>query len=300
MSNNIELRHLRYFSILAEELHFRRAAERLYITQPGLSRQIISLEESLGVRLFNRNKKSVNLTQAGVYFKDETDFILNHLHHVSNQIKAIDAGRKGEVRIGFVGSAMQKVIPEILIKLNKNYPGINATLDELTNQRQIYDLIHDRLDVGFLRIRRIPEDLKLLPVYTETFSLVLPVDHIINSKNFKNVAQLKAEPFILFSRDYSPEYYSMVMSIFEDHGFTPNIHHKSVHANTIYRLVENGLGIAIVPTSLAEGFDLKIKFIELIDIPQRTTLYLCWKHLNRNPAMKSFLSVIDPKKEMDM
>ena len=137
-------------------------------------------------------------------------------------------------------------------------------------------------------------------MYSETFSLVLPTDHPINEDNFKNVGQLKTEPFILFSRDYSPEYFSLIMSIFENHGITPSINHKSVHANTIYRLVENRLGIAIVPTSLAEGFDLNIKFIELNDIPQRTTLYVCWKSSNRNPAMKSFLTLIDTKIEMDM
>jgi DNA-binding transcriptional LysR family regulator len=297
MSYNIEIRHLRYFSALAEELHFRKAAEKLYITQPGLSRQIKILEEQLGVQLLKRNKKSVSLTRAGNYLKTETDYILNHILHVSAQVKAIGDGHKGEIRIGFVGSAMQKVIPELLLKLDDEYPGVSASLEELSNQSQINQLMNDKLDIGFVRLRRTPNEIQSIAVNRETFSLVLPQNHHLDKNNFNNLGQLKDEHFILFSRIYSPDYFSTVMSLFDDQSFVPTISHKSVHANTIYKLVENNLGIAIVPTSLSKGFDLKIKFIELDKIPQRTTLYLCYKKNNRNPAMKNFLSLVKGIKE---
>lgn len=292
MNYNIELRHLRYFSALADELHFRKAAERLYITQPGLSRQIMLMEEEMGVELFKRSKKHVSLTQAGEYLKEEAEYIINHIRHVINQARSIQSGHEGELRIGFVGSAMQEVIPSLLLKLNKSNPGIRTSLDELSNDQQILNLMHDKLDIGFIRKNSVPDEINIQPVTQETFSLILPHNHKIDSTNYINVKQLKDESFILFNRTYSPEYFSNVMSIFEDQGFTPHITHKSVHANTIFRLVENGLGIAIVPTSLTSGFDMKVKFIELRDITQRTILYACFKEGNRNTALKYFIQFL--------
>ena len=116
----LELRHYRYFLAVAEELHFRRAAEKLFISQPGLSTQIKQMEELLGVQLFVRDKKKVRLTPAGAYLKNEVDFVLNHLNQVKRQVKRIGEGQMGEVRIGFLGSAMQNVIPDLLLKLEKN------------------------------------------------------------------------------------------------------------------------------------------------------------------------------------
>ncbi|NNF33014.1 MAG: LysR family transcriptional regulator [Saprospiraceae bacterium] len=292
MNYNIEIRHLRYFNALAEELHFRKAAERLYITQPGLSRQIMLMEEEMGVELFKRSKKHVSLTQAGEYFKEETEYILNHVQHVINQARSIQSGHEGELRIGFVGSAMQKVIPDLLLNLNKSNPGIRTSLDELSNDQQILNLMHDKLDIGFIRKNDVPDEIVIHPVTKETFSLVLPEDHILNGINFNDVSQLKDESFILFNRLYSPEYFSNVMSIFEDQGYTPHITHRSVHASTIFRLVENGLGIAIVPTSLTSGFNMKVKFIELKNIQQRTILYVCYKEGNRNSALKHFIQFL--------
>ena len=292
MNYNIELRHLKYFNILAEELHFRKAAEKLFISQPGLSRQIKLMEEEMGIILLNRDKKKVTLTRAGEYFKEEVQYILNHLQHVIRQVQSIQSGDLGELRIGFVGSAMQEVIPEILLSLNKKYPKINTSLHELSNEQQIDDIIHDKLDVGFVRKKRVPDGIYIQPMMEESFCLVLPSDHDINEKNFTDVSQLKDDNFILFDKAYSPEYFNIVMSIFEDQGFVPHITHKSVHAGTIFKLVENGMGMAIVPSSLKKGFNMDVKYIELNSIPQRTTLYLIRKHGNRNPAMKHLLELV--------
>src|SRR5690606_20055379 len=116
---------------------------------------------------------------------------------------------------------------------------------------------------------RVPKGLEVKPVFEDTFSLVLPQDYPIDAKNFKSIDQLVHEDFILFSQDYSPEYYDTVLSICEDSGFVPNVSHKSVHAQTIFKLVENKLGIAIVPTTLQHGFQMKVKFIERKNIKQR-------------------------------
>jgi DNA-binding transcriptional LysR family regulator len=292
MSNQIEFRHLNYFQTVAQELHFRKAAEKLFITQPALSRQIQQLEEYVGVELFKRDKRNVSLTKAGEYLLKESHFLFDHLQFIKDNIQHISKGDEGEIRIGFVGSAMQSVIPALLKKINKNSPGIHFVLTELTNQDQIDQIRNDQLDLGFIRTMRLPEGLNKLDVFEETFCLVLPKSHKVSSKNFKDISDLENENFILFSSQYSHGYYDKIMSIFEDQGFTPKIAHESVHANTIFRLVENELGIGIVPNSLKHGFDLNIKFIELKNIPQRTVLSAIWKQQSRNHILNKVVNVL--------
>ena len=285
MSNQIEFRHLKYFQVVAKELHFRKAAEKLFITQPALSRQIQQLEEYVGAELFKRDKRNVSLTPAGEYLLKESQFLFEHLSFIKDNIRHISKGDEGEIRIGFVGSAMQSVIPALLKKVNKKLPGIHFVLTELTNQDQVDLIRNNQLDIGFIRTMRLPEGLKKLDVFEEPFCLVLPKSHPISAKSFNNISDLEKENFILFSSQYSHGYYDKIMSIFEDQGFSPKVAHESVHANTIFRLVENELGVGIVPSSLKQGFDLDIKFIELNNIPQRTTLSAIWKEESRNPIL---------------
>lgn len=292
MGYQLELRHFNYFLAVAEELHYRKAAERLFISQPGLSRQIKQMEEILDTQLFIRDKKKVALTAAGAYLQGELEFLLNHLDLTKKQLKWIAKGDFGEVRIGFLGSAMQNVVPDLLLQLKKVHPGIKTSLEELSNRAQLNALLKDRLDIGFVRLARVPDEVNSKPVFEDTFSIVLPKDHSITQKNFKGVHQLSEEEFVLFAQDYSPLYYDMIMSICEDAGFTPKVSHKSVHAQTIFKLVENNLGIAIVPTSLQYGFQMNVKFIELKKIPQKAVLSVIWKPDNRNPALHHCMNLL--------
>ena len=297
MSYQLELRHYRYFKVVAEELHYRKAADRLFISQPGLSRQIKQMEETLGVQLLVRNKRKVELTAAGRYLKDEIDFIFNHLALTRKHLKLIDKGEEGELRIGFLGSAMQNVIPDLLLKMSQQYPGISTSLEEMSNGLQVVAIDKDRLDIGFVRLARVPHGIKIRPVYQDTFSVVLPAEHPLTERSFESIRQLEMENFILFSSDYSPTYYDKIMSIFEDQGFTPHITHKSVHAHTIFKLVELGLGVSIVPTSLQYGYDQNVKFIELKGIHQSALLSMIWKEGNRNPVLSKVLSLV--KKDVE-
>jgi DNA-binding transcriptional LysR family regulator len=285
MSYQLEIRHLNYFMAVAEELNYRKAAEKLFISQPGLSRQISQMEALLGVQLFERTKRKVELTAAGEYLRHEAHFLINHINRTQVELQRIHAGTQGEINIGFIGSAMQQVIPELMVKMNAHFPETKVSLEEMSNGSQVEKMEKGELDFGFVRLARVPAGFHMHPVLEDTFSVVLPKDHILNEQNFKGVEQLAKEHFILFSSDYSPLYYDMIMSICEDKGFSPNVSHKSVHAPTIFKLVERGLGVAIIPSALQYGFDLDVKFIELKNIPQRTTLSVIWKKANRNPAM---------------
>ncbi|MEP1085443.1 LysR family transcriptional regulator [Algoriphagus sp.] len=288
----MELRHLNYFKAVAEELNFRKAAERLYISQPGLSRQIKQLEEMLEVKLFDRDQKHVELTAAGAFFKNEVEFVLNHLDLTRSQLKLIAAGKIGELRVGFLGSASNQILPDLLGKLNASHPLISTSLEELSNAVQVEMIEKDKLDLGFVRLASVPNDLEMKVVLRDSFSLVVPKNHAIQENDFTSVNQFKDESFVLFSSDYSNLYYEQIIGICRDAGFSPKIRHKSVHALTIFKLVENGLGVAIVPTSLKEGYELNVRFMEIPDIGQFTELSAIWKGGNRNPALKQVLPLL--------
>jgi DNA-binding transcriptional LysR family regulator len=293
MSNQLEFRHFRYFLAVAKELHFRKAAERLYISQPGLSRQIKQMEANLDVKLFDRNNRKVALTKAGQYLKKELETNFKRLDDILSQAKLLNDGIDGNLKIGYIGSAMQKSIPEFLLKFRDTSPNTLVNLTELDNNSQIQALLNQEIDIGFVRLERVPEGLEMHSVLEETFSLVLPKKHAINASNFEQLSQFKDEHFILFDASYSESYYEKVMQIFDDSGFYPAILHSTVNASSIYRLVENNFGISIVPTSLQGGYNLDVKFIELTNIRQRTTLKIVWNRKSTNPLLKSFLNVVN-------
>ncbi|MGG7466849.1 LysR family transcriptional regulator [Chryseobacterium arthrosphaerae] len=292
MSYQIELRHLKYFQVLSNELSFRKASEKLFISQPGLSRQIKQMEEIFNVTLFNRTKKKVELSEAGLYLKKEVDFIFNHLINIKEQLENISQGRQSELRIGFLGSAAEKIIPDCVVKLNRIYPEIRTVLQEMPNKLQVKLLEEHQLDIGFVRLQNIPEDISKHLIHQDSFSLVLPKNHPIDNIDDETFKSLYKESFIFFSSEDSPHYFDVIMSICEDHGFRPKVFHKSINALTIYKLVEEGLGIAILPTSLQYGYDLNVKFLELNYIPQKTELYMVWKESNRNPILKDIINYL--------
>ena len=288
----MELRHLRYFLALGKELHFAKAAEKLFITQPALTKQIQQLEGELATKLLKRTKRSVALTPAGRHFMDEAEYILNHLDQVVDTTKRKGQGESGEIRIGFVGSAMQNVIPTLLEKMSISHPNVHASLDELNNKDQLDAIAHDKLDIGFVRLESVHAGFEQKVVFEDSFSLVISKKHAVQPKNFKSLDQFRDESFILFSNDYSQEYYDNIMSIFTDHGFEPKVSHRSVQANSIFRLVERELGVAIVPSSLMDGVALDVAFIPLDHLPQRTKLMAIWDSKNRNESLSKFLGLM--------
>ena len=298
MKHQIEIRHLRYFLAVAEELHFRKAADKLFVSQPGLSRQIKQMEEELGFALFERSNRRVTLTKAGKYLKDEVEHIIKNLEDTFNHAQLIHEGMEGQISFGYVGSAMQNVIPELLLQIREDYPNIHYSLREMENPEQIDALLLNDVDLAFVRLEKVPKGLDIRPVFEDTFSLVLPKDYDLTHINLESLFQFKNEDFILFDQSYSPAYYEQVMQIFEQSGFQPNISHNTVHASTIFRLVENNLGLSIVPSSLKLGYDMNVKFIELDKIPQRTILSVAWNQDNRNPILGKILTKIFKSKRI--
>ena len=292
MTNQLEFRHLHYFLVLADTLHYREAAEKLYISQSALSQQIQRLEFILGKSLFIRNNRKVRLSAEGILFKQEAMLIQNQATVSMERWKSAVSGKQGLLKIGFVASAMQTYLPTIIKKFTETHPNIEFYLNDLSNTDQLSALEAGRIDIGFIRSNVVPATLKIKSVFKEKFALVLPSDHTISTSNFKDVSQLSDESFILLPNENSQMYYDQIVALCNDYGFAPKISHRSIHAPTIFKLVEGGLGISIVPNSLRDDHNTKIKFIELDNVPQETELFAVWPQKNTNLALPFFLEML--------
>lgn len=292
ITNQIELRHLNYFKLLAEELHYRKAAEKLFISQSALSQQIKQLEQYLGHALFDRNNKRVVLNEAGKLFYKDAVQVIQKMQIAVNNVQLLQKGNTGQLGISFVASAMQSILPVLLKQFNSDCPNIEFHLEELTNKEQLLALEKGDIDLGFMRSNQVGQDMMIKSVYKETFTLVLPTDHPMSAQDFKHIGELKDEYFILFPNDQSQLYYQQIINLCADQGFIPKLSHRSIHAPTIFKLVENGMGLSIIPTSLATSGNPGVKFIELKNIPQQTELYAVWKKINDNPALPYLLEML--------
>ena len=288
----MELRHLRYFLTLAQDLHFSKAAEKLNIVQPALSRQIKELEKELGFRLFERNKRNVHLTAAGDYFKKEAASIFGTLEEARQTAKLIAEGLSGEIRIGYVGSAAYKVIPELIASINKEFPNAQVYLSEQSSAQQVEQLQNGQLDICFIRNTTTGKNIVQKIITEDTFSLVFPTSHWFAKKKINSLEELKNERFILPPKNNGEEYHAHILSIFQDAGFKPFILHESAHASTILKLVENNLGISLLPTFYKKVVTEKVKFIELTGIPQRSILSAIWMKESKNKLIKDCTKIL--------
>jgi DNA-binding transcriptional LysR family regulator len=289
----MEFRQLQYFLGVASELHFSRAAEKLFIAQPALSRQIQQLEENLGVLLFERDKRNVKLTPAGEYLQGEATQLLSQVEHITKRTQLIHKGEEGEIKIGHPGSAIYSVIPPILTNLRLHFPQIKAKLSEVLEDDLFGNLKNYQLDVGFIREPFAHKNIVSKVIFEESFALVLPENHWISQENFTSLAQVKYEPFVLPPRYAGSAYYDLLIRMCEHEGFTPNISHESNFGATILRLVEHNLGVSLMPISYKFSSAMRVKFIELTDIPERTHLSIAWRKNDTNPVLLNFLKAAE-------
>ncbi|WP_257667067.1 LysR family transcriptional regulator [Parapedobacter tibetensis] len=268
---------LENFLILTETLNFRKASEQIYIAQPALSRQIQQLEEEVGAELFDRTKKQIKLTPAGVYFKNEVFKLIHQLKQTIRITAQVHTGKAGEIRIGHASSAMHSVLPALLRYMEKEVPNLKASLVEGTNELIFNKLTDNEVDFGFVPNAFVPEGLSSSIVYKENYLLILPKDHLIDQSNFKDLKDCTKEKWILHPQAEGFGYMEEILKIINSYGYAPNIAHRSPNTSSVLRMVEAGLGITMMGKSTIKGFNLNIKAIELKNVPNQLDMKLVWK-----------------------
>ncbi len=248
----MELRQLRYFVAVAEELHFRRAATRLHISQPPLSQQIRQLEDEMGCRLLSRTRRRVELTAAGEAFLRDARALLAELDGAVATARRIDAGQTGRLRINFVGSALLSIVPRIVQRFRAANPSVEIELRERSTVDQLKSVTGGVVDVGLIR-PPIAEDhaLRVELVLRERTLAALPANHPLAALRRVPLRRLAAEPLVLFPRDQAPGFHDLLVNSLAGTGTPVNVVQNAPEMLTIIGLVATGLGVSLVPASVA-------------------------------------------------
>lgn len=248
----MELRHLRYFRAVAEELHFGRAAERLLIAQPPLSQQIRQLERELGVTLLTRSTRSVELTPAGRVFLDRTVKILAAVDDASEQARRIAEGMEGRLVIGCVGSATYSLLPLLVRALRKTLPAVDLSVrGEMLAPAQLAALHAGEIDIGLLRPPVTDPDITVETIRRDRLLIALPAGHPYAERTALSAFDLRDEDFISHAGRGRSRMSALVTTLCSDAGFAPRIRHEVEETSTLVTLVAAGLGVAVVPEPTA-------------------------------------------------
>lgn len=285
----MEIQQIKYFLALSQELHFWNTAERMFITQSALSRQIKALEDELGVRLFERNKRSVKLTQAGIFLRDQWLPLLDEINRIHLQAKKIHDGTFGYVRIGYPGSIAYSFMPELLTRISNTLPELKVELIEPTDISFEQLLLNYQMDLAFRRDPAENPSLQSTCLYSEPFALVVPSNHYLNEQNFTGLHDLKDEKFILSNLAQTTFYTASLRQIFEDYDFNPNVYIETDFGGMVLGLVSKGLGISILPFSYSFSALPNVRFITL---PYKVNLFVTWRREDKSPDLRNILQQV--------
>ena len=295
----MDLQQIKYFLTLAQELHFWHTAERVFITQSALSRQIKALEDELGLKLFERNKRKVKLTEAGAFLRDQWLPLLDEIERIHRQAKKIHEGEYGSIRIGYPGSIAYGFLPDLITSIAHSLPELKVELVEPTDTSFEQLLLDYQMDLAFRRDPAENPALQSICLYSEHFSLVVPNNHHLDEQNFKGLQDVKEEKFILSGLHHKTFYVASLRQIFKDNAFEPNVHIESDFGGMIISLVSKGLGVSILPNSFSFSAHPGVRFIKL---PHQVNLYVIWRREDKSPVLRNVLTQVEqiaPKFKMN-
>jgi DNA-binding transcriptional LysR family regulator len=288
----MELRHLRYFVAVAEEGHFGRAARRLFISQPPLSRQIRDLEEELGVELLERRGPRFRLTDAGQQFLEGARQTLAQAERATGRARQAARGVAGFLSIGYTPTGDLQILPRILKPFHRAYPGVQLELRILPPTPQIEDLRRERIHVGFLRMPVDAPDLRIEHVCREPLLLAIPERHPLARRRRIRLSSLAQEPFLMFPRPLAPSYYDELIGFFRGAGFSPLIAHELESLQTMLALVAAGLGLALLPSSIRDIRRSGVVYRDLLGHVPHVDMAVAYLERNRSEVLRQFLDVV--------
>jgi DNA-binding transcriptional LysR family regulator len=291
-NNGMELRRLRYFVAVAEELSFSRAAQRLHISQPPLSNQIKQLEEELGVRLFERTNRGVRITEAGHLLLEEARRIFAQVDQATRMVQRVGHGEVGQLTLGFVPSASYEVLPPILRAFTDRFPEVELFLREMRPDRIVQRLHTKQIDAGFLYLPVEDPTLNIECVSREPLVLALAETHPLASEPQVELQTLMEEPFILPARYQMSGLYGQVARACHQAGFIPNAVQKDVWAMpTIVSLVAGGIGVALVPASVQNSPRKGVVYKTVSGLSPTVELGVISRRDDPSVVLNSFLQV---------
>lgn len=296
----MELRHLRYFTTLAEELHYGRAAGRLYIAQSALSKQIASLERELGVRLFDRTRRRVELTPSGQLLLPEAQRLVELSARFEQSASRVRAGVLGILRLGYTGPVAEAMLPEILRLHHRRYPETILSLREATTQVVLDDVRDGVFDAAFIRYTSGETGLERLEVKTEPAIVAVPTDHPFARREQIRFAELRGQPLVMMTRAVEPELFDHAIALCAEAGFSPSIVHEADSVQTSLSMVDSGLGLAVVTSSARLTARAGVCYVAVVDPTPTVTLSLVYRGGHGSPALGAFLdSVAAVKRQWD-
>lgn len=286
----LALQQLHAFTVLAEELHFGRAAERLGIAQPPLSQQIRRLELKVGHPLFDRGPGRIALTAAGHELLPAARRALDEVAGGLDAARRAGTGTAGRIRIGFAASLALTVLPELLRAYRTRYPGVDMEIREMTTAPQVAALHGQTIDVGLLREPPDGEQgLAVEPLLAEGFVAVLPAAHPLAARRVVPVAALADEPFVLLPRAAGPTVHDRILDLCRERGFEPRIGQHAVEWQTVSALVEAGLGVSLAPASIRRIRLRGVAYRRIEPDTARTVVGMSWRSDDPNPLVARFL-----------
>lgn len=292
----MNLRQLRYFVAVAEELHFGRAAVRLHMSQPPLSQQIRNLEEILGVTLFKREKKHIELTFAGQVFLDSARKLLEQSQLAIHTARRAAKGEVGTLVIGYASSIpFTGLIGRVVREFRCQRPDVQLRIREMRAVDQIKALVERDIDIGFAR-EPLPQThprVESRCVYRETFVLALPTDHPLSNAPSVRLADLRQDAFVLYPRDCGTVLYDQVIRLCHGAGFSPNVIQETPQFASVLDLVSAGLGISIVPASTANASLPNVRFCPISDTTEQTAVAMVYRKEESSAALAAFLAMTE-------
>jgi DNA-binding transcriptional LysR family regulator len=287
----MDLRQIRSFLSIAETLHFGRTAKLIHLSQPALSLQIRALEEDVGVRLFERNRRKTTLTAAGVAFRDDAVAALSQLDQAIRRAKMAASGKLGLLRIGFVSTAGSKIVPNIVRQFRKSNPEVEFSLRNILTAEQVQMLEAGSLDVGFLRMPVGEHSaLDVVTVHREPFVLVVPSSHKLAKRKRVRLRDVAGEDFVMYERTYAPGFHDLMFGILRDAKIVPNVSQTAVEIPMLISLVASGMGVAILPLSAVQHSVASVIACDILDKIPMSEIGMAVRNGTRAAVVDNFRS----------
>lgn len=288
----MELRHLKYFVTVAEELNFRRAAERLYMEQPPLSRQIRQLEEELGVELFHRNKRGVSLTKAGEAFLDEARLTLAQAERATQIVRQFNEAQQKNLTIGFSICVFNRLLSNVIHSFRQIAPDVSITLKEMLSPLQVQALLAGEIDVGFVELPVADDDIVTETVLREPLVVALPPEHPLSSLSEIPLKLLADEPFVLCPPQVKPELHAQIMALCQQAGFQPNVVQEATPPEVVISFVEAGAGVSLVTASNQNRHNAGVVYRAIAETLPDLEIAVAWHKQRLSPIAEQFLNVV--------